>query len=71
MKYQIEKNIPIPPEVRPGVLATAMCLGVGDSFLVPNGNKQRISSSLTKARAKGLYFKYAQVSGGIRVWRTE
>ena len=70
--YAVEKNVPIPKHDR-----RRQCkypwkeLGVGDSFYVPNGNRNSLYAG-ARNWAKKLNHKYVcRTEGrGMRVWRS-
>lgn len=66
--YKIEKGVPAPEGKESKYPFRAM--EVGDSFFVPGGNGNRVSSSATMAgKRTARKFMLRCVDGGVRVWR--
>jgi hypothetical protein len=70
--YTIEDNVPLPSRMgRPPKYPTQN-LEVGQSFMVPVGDKKSLWNSVTFVRRKTQRrFCVRVVDGGVRVWRVE
>lgn len=70
---KIEKNIPVPSNTGKGRVLKYPWpyMAVGDSFYVPNGNRNSLYAG-TRNWSRKLGTKYVRRSdaGGIRVWRS-
>ena len=77
--YKIEKGIPVSglTKGRRGSKYPFADMEVGDSFLLPCGDKERVktmarvSCSITRQKVTGKLFTARSAEGGIRVWRTK
>ena len=64
--YKVEKGVPCPG--RHGIKYPFREMAVGDSFFVPNGERNSIGVSAVKILGKGN-FTIRSVDGGVRAWR--
>jgi len=73
MEIKIEKNVPMPPRMGPGIKAKYPWkeLEVGDSFFVNGGTKTTTISRLAchHAALTGRKFAVRTEGEGARVWR--
>lgn len=70
---KVEKNVPIPPQMRPRSSAIPFeKMEIGDSIFIPCKDKKakgRATSSVAMyAKKHGVKFTTRTVTGGIRVW---
>lgn len=68
MNYPIEKNIPIPPPIRPGKWSDkARQMKDGDSVRVANYREaNNLCRAIKRCKMNGIQRKV--VEGGVRVW---
>jgi len=75
MNVNIEKNVPIPQDVRaPKWGPVVEKLEIGDSFLLTEemGTIRNMRSNIFRvAKDKGFKLASRAVDGGTRIWRTE
>jgi hypothetical protein len=74
--FCIEAHIPLHPERRGVSKYPWRQMKVGDSFLVPGKNQERLLNCLTSCRANaqrstGWKFSLRCTTFGVRVWRTK
>lgn len=68
---KIDKDIPFPERMNKGKsMYPFAAMKIGDSFLVPFENRNRVSVAMVTANRKiGKKFASKKVEDGIRVWR--
>lgn len=73
--YPIDKGIPIPKinHDKPSTTYPFKEMNVGDSFLIPDGEKKSTarSAALIIAKRMGIKVLTRKIEGGLRVWRIE
>lgn len=77
MKYELQKNVPIPDRQERKCGLTAMCrtLDIGDSFFYPAENPSHVSGVVRNLKPHGLFFTTRKLQEndvrGFRIWRIE
>lgn len=67
--FAIEKNIPV-PDWRVRARYPFKDMQVGDSFLIPQGDRKKVYPAASAAGARhGKKFAVRKVDDGVRVWR--
>lgn len=72
--FCVEPNVPIPPQRGGRPKYPWKRMKVGESFLVPGQDKERVMNSLTSCRRSaqrttGWRFTLRSTAYGVRVWR--
>jgi hypothetical protein len=69
MEIVVEKDIPVPEPLPPRTRYPWLDMGIGDSFLFPEGVKTGAASAFKASERYGRTFVVRRTKDGYRCWR--